>query len=200
MKLIRPIQTRFPSGCGTVCLNLASYNNSPDRSTKSTTSSFNALCVLVNTRFQVLFHSPPGVLFTFPSRYCFTIGHHVVFRLRGWSPHIPTAIPRVPWYSGYSQPVFNFAYRAITVYGAASHPLLLSLTVLYAVLTPEVFLPQVWPLPRSLATTCGISFDFSSSPYLDVSVQAVPFAYLCIQYTMIEHDLNRVSPFGNLRI
>ena len=22
-----------------------------------------------------LFHSPPGVLFTFPSRYCFTIGH-----------------------------------------------------------------------------------------------------------------------------
>ena len=25
---------------------------------------------LVNTGFQVLFHSPPGVLFTFPSRYC----------------------------------------------------------------------------------------------------------------------------------
>src|SRR6185437_1806854 len=24
---------------------------------------------LVGTRFQVLFHSPPGVLFTFPSRY-----------------------------------------------------------------------------------------------------------------------------------
>ena len=24
---------------------------------------------LVSTRFQVLFHSPPGVLFTFPSRY-----------------------------------------------------------------------------------------------------------------------------------
>ena len=28
-----------------------------------------ALCLLVSTRFQVLFHSPPGVLFTFPSRY-----------------------------------------------------------------------------------------------------------------------------------
>src|ERR1044071_2340268 len=25
---------------------------------------------LVGTRFQVLFHSPPGVLFTIPSRYC----------------------------------------------------------------------------------------------------------------------------------
>ena len=28
-----------------------------------------ALSLLVNTGFQVLFHSPPGVLFTFPSRY-----------------------------------------------------------------------------------------------------------------------------------
>ena len=27
------------------------------------------LSLLVSSRFQVLFHSPPGVLFTFPSRY-----------------------------------------------------------------------------------------------------------------------------------
>ena len=46
--------------------------------------------MLVSTRFQVLFHSPPGVLFTFPSRYCSSIGHQVVFRLGGWSPHVPT--------------------------------------------------------------------------------------------------------------
>ena len=45
---------------------------------------------LVNTGFQVLFHSPPGVLFTFPSRYWFTIGHRRVFSLTEWSPHIPT--------------------------------------------------------------------------------------------------------------
>jgi hypothetical protein len=32
------------------------------------------LRLLVSTRFQVLFHSPSGVLFTFPSRYWFTIG------------------------------------------------------------------------------------------------------------------------------
>ena len=50
-----------------MCLNLASHRNSPARSTKSTTSL--ALCLLVSSRFQVLFHSPPGVLFTFPSRY-----------------------------------------------------------------------------------------------------------------------------------
>ena len=32
---------------------------------------------------------------------------------------------------------------------------------------------SVWPHPRSLATTRGISVDFSSSAYLDVSVQRV---------------------------
>ena len=56
-------------------LKLAAYINSPDRSTKSTRSLINELSVLVGTRFQVLFHSPPGVLFTFPSRYCSSIGH-----------------------------------------------------------------------------------------------------------------------------
>ncbi len=45
---------------------------------------------LVGYRFQVLFHSPPGVLFAFPSRYLFTIGHCVVFSLGWWSTRIPT--------------------------------------------------------------------------------------------------------------
>ena len=52
--------------------------------------------------------------------------------------------------------------------------------------TPEKFLFPVWPLSISLATTLEISFDFSSSPYLDVSVQAVSPAYLWIQYTVTE--------------
>ena len=43
--------------------------NSPDRSTKSTRLCFRTLPQFVNTGFQVLFHSPPGVLFTFPSQY-----------------------------------------------------------------------------------------------------------------------------------
>ena len=73
-------------------LNLATYNNSPDHSTKGTTSRLNALCVLVNIKFQVLFHSAPAVLFTFPSRYCSSIGHLVVFRLGRWSSLIPTGV------------------------------------------------------------------------------------------------------------
>jgi hypothetical protein len=36
---------------------------------------FNGLRLFVSARFQDLFHSPSGVLFTFPSRYWFTIGH-----------------------------------------------------------------------------------------------------------------------------
>ena len=52
-------------------------------------SHLNVLHVLVSIRFQVLFHSPPGVLFTFPSQYCSSIGHQVVFRLGGWSPRLP---------------------------------------------------------------------------------------------------------------
>src|SRR4051795_8129276 len=45
---------------------------------------------LLGKRFQVLFHSPPGVLFTFPSRYLSAIGHQEVFRLSGWSRQIHT--------------------------------------------------------------------------------------------------------------
>src|SRR4030095_951284 len=48
------------------------------------------LRLFVCMRFQDLFHSPPGVLFAFPSRYWFTIGRLRVFSLRGWSPHVQT--------------------------------------------------------------------------------------------------------------
>ncbi len=47
------------------------------------------LPLFVSARFQVLFHSPPGVLFTFPSRYWFTIGRRMVLSLGGWSPQLP---------------------------------------------------------------------------------------------------------------
>ena len=49
---------------------------------------YKVLPQLVNTGFQVLFHSPPGVLFTFPSQY-YALSV-VVFSLTGWSPLIPS--------------------------------------------------------------------------------------------------------------
>ena len=66
---LRPIKTRFRFGFRPLVLNLASYRNSLVRSTKSTRSHINVLPPIVSIRFQVLFHSPSGVLFTFPSRY-----------------------------------------------------------------------------------------------------------------------------------
>ena len=47
------------------------------------------LRLLVGDGFQVLFHSPPGVLFTFPSRYWFTIGGGVYLALEGGPPRFP---------------------------------------------------------------------------------------------------------------
>ena len=44
----------------------------------------------------------------------------------------------------------------------------------------------VWALPVSLAATPGIDVSFSSSGYLDVSVQRVPFHTLCIGVWMTE--------------
>ena len=69
-----------------------------------------------------------------------------------------------------------------------------------SVRNPEELSPSVWPPPRSLATTSGISVDVFSCPYLDVSVQGVPRVHLF--YSMHADAVlpHRVSPFGNLRI
>ena len=87
-------------------------------------------------------------------------------------------VSRVWPYSGTRAALAVFIYETLTLFGWPSHAILLTLPVLKAVRTPKVFLLSVCPLPRSLATTYGISFDVSSSPYLDVSVQAVPSIHL----------------------
>ena len=87
-------------------------------------------------------------------------------------------VSRVRRYSGYCLLASFFAYETVTLCGVPSHALQLNFTIHVAVRTPKVFLLSVWPLPRSLATTSGISVDFFSSPYLDVSVQAVTFIRL----------------------
>ena len=148
------------------------------------------LSVLVGTRFQVLFHSPPGVLFTFPSRYWSTIGHRRVFSLGGWSPRVPTGFH----VSGSTRERASRA-RGFRVRG--SHPLRRAFPgpSATAVLCnrAEGLGPLGWPAPqrlmqqrpwaltrawvwagaRSLAATCAISVDFSSFGYLDVSVPQV---------------------------
>ena len=54
---------------------------------------------------QVLFHSPRGVLFTFPSRYWFAIGRWLVFSLGGWALRIQAGfhVSRPTWDAGGSR-------------------------------------------------------------------------------------------------
>ena len=92
---------------------------------------YKVLCLLVNIGFQVLFHSPPGVLFTFPSRYSFTIGHQVVFSLTGWSPLFHTRFPVSRTTLDSTYPNLSFIYWTFTVFGSPSQMILLDLLVVY---------------------------------------------------------------------
>ena len=88
-------------------------------------------------------------------------------------------VSRVRWYSGYSLSVFSFAYGTLTLCGRLSQTFQLDTSDHDASPNPRnPEGPLVWPPPRSLATTCGISVDVFSCPYLDVSVQGVPLIHL----------------------
>ena len=115
-------------------------------------------------------------------------------------PPSSVRIPRVRIYSGYRRPASHFAYMTLTFFGSLSQVILLCSAVLSAVLTPDVLLLPVWPPPRSLATTCGISVDVFSSSYLDVSVRKVPRVRLFYSAHAPRFFITVVSQFGYLRI
>ena len=73
------------------------------------------LPLLVNTGFQVLFHSPPGVLFTFPSRYYALSVTKEYLALGGGPPDFPqgSTCLVVLWI-----PLADFRFRV-----RGSHPL-----------------------------------------------------------------------------
>src|SRR5215510_14689858 len=104
MRLRRPIQTRFRYGFPTR-VNLATHHNSQAHSSKGTRSlHFSPTAEYAPTACRhtvsgTISRPLTGVLFTFPSRYLFAIGHQVVFRLRRWSSRIHTGFlgPRATW-------------------------------------------------------------------------------------------------------
>ena len=119
----RPIRTRFRYGSAFLGLTSPQTVTRGLINQKAHGHSSLELPLLVGTRFQVLFHSPSGVLFTFPSRYWCTIGRQVVFSLGGWSPQIPTGfhVSRGTREHGPRSPLL-FAYGAVTLSGPASQP------------------------------------------------------------------------------
>ena len=109
------------------------------------------------------------MLFTFPSRYWFTIGRQGVLRLGGGSPHVQTGFH-------VSRPT-QAQPSKITCTGLSPSKAALSKAFQFSC-------GRDWPSPRSLATTSGVSVDFLSSGYLDVSVPRVRLVILCIQMTI----------------
>ena len=170
------------------------------------------LRLFVDTRFQFLFHSPPGVLFTFPSRYLFTIGHQEYLALEGGPPSFPrgSSCPVVLRLSAKATPTFylqgsHLLWPAFPCRSIKS----VSLRKAYSPSRGHLYpLPatavayctdRVWALPPSLAATRGISVDFFSSGYLDVSV--LPLASLTpFSARVARHDPCGVAPFGYLWI
>ena len=140
------------------------------------------LLLFVCMRFQVLFHSPPGVLFAFPSQYWFTIGRSRVFSLGGWSPHLQTGCH-------VSRPTFRFLSTTSSTSCKGLSPSMAALPRAFHCLQSY----QKQAAAISLAATFAISVDFFSWSYLDVSVRFVRLMHLWIQ-CMITTLLSRGSP------
>ena len=115
-------------------------------------------------------------------------------------PPVSHRVSRVRRYSGSSLLGLLFAYGALTLCGRPSQTFQLRMFSRDDCPQPQRINPLVWPLPRSLATTYGISVDFSSRSYLDVSVQIVPHVHLFDSMHVTWILSMWVAPFGNPRI
>ena len=82
----------------------------------------------------------------------------------------------VPLYSSKITRVPLYSRKFISVTSKGLSPALVSFSKLF-----KLSKTNYWPSPLSLATTNGVSIDFFSSGYLDVSVLQVHSLHLCIQ-------------------
>ncbi len=145
------------------------------------------LLLFVCMRFQDLFHSPPGVLFAFPSQYWFAIGRSLVFSLGGWSPRLQTEFH-----------VFRPTSRSLSTAESISRKgLSPSVAGLSRPFRYRLAAIDCRALPISLAATFRISVDFFSCGYLDVSVLRVRLRTLCIQMRI--PDCSGEFPHSDIR-
>ena len=145
------------------------------------------LYLLVSSRFQVLFHSPPGVLFTFPSRY-YSLSVTWSYLAFWDGPHffrLDFSCPDVLWIpltlSRFRLRAFH-PLRGNFPVASTTHPDTFSRSVppKYYYLRFGLFQFRSPLLSESL-------FAFFSSGYLDVSVPRVPLIYLSIQYMITRY-------------
>ena len=92
---------------------------------------------LVNTGFQVLFHSPPGVLFTFPSQYYALSVTKEYLALEGGPSDFPQGFSCLAVLWILPLPAV-FMYGAFTLSGLPSQAVPLTDRLTYAVLNPSM--------------------------------------------------------------
>ena len=138
-----------------------------------------ALPQLVNTGFQVLFHSPPGVLFTFPSQYYALSVTEEYLALEGGPSDFPQGFSCLVVLWILLLPIV-FVYGAFTLSDQISQNCSAIDSSTLCSPQPRGARTTVWALSISLAATLEIEVSFFSSGYLDVSVPPVPFHTLWI--------------------
>ena len=169
----------------------------------------------MSARFQVLFHSPPGVLFTIPSRYSSAIGHREVFRrpsglgrftqdstgpvLLGAAPAQPAGFrlrgchplrPPIPGDSA-TRPVQCTAPRRGGDGKNAPQ------TTPRPQPPPGIARARFNHHPLPLATTHGISTPAGTEMFHFPASPPAPYE---LQTRVTPHNGRRVPPFGNPRI
>ena len=127
----------FPTAPHLQCLTLPACTTRRTVLQKVRGSSYKDVPQLVNTGFQVLFHSPPGVLFTFPSQYYALSVTKEYLALEGGPSDFPQGFscPAVLWIL--PLPI-AFMYEALTLSGRASQPVPLTNQLTYAVRNPSM--------------------------------------------------------------
>ena len=89
----------------------------------------------------------------------------------------------VPLYSNKISRVPLYSRTILSITSTGLSPSMVSFSKLF-----KLSKLSCWPSPLSLATTHGVSIDFFSSGYLDVSVLQVHSLYLWIQYK-VTHEV-----------
>lgn len=100
-------------------------------------SSYKDVPQLVNIWFQVLFHSPPGVLFTFPSQYYALSVTKEYLALEGGPSDFPQGFSCLAVLWILPLPIV-FMYGAFTLSGPPSQAVPLTNQLTYAVLNPSM--------------------------------------------------------------
>ena len=125
----RPIQARFHYGFSIHYLNLPLTISRRLILQQARSQTFSRPPTACKFMVSCSFHSPPGVLFTFPSRYCFTIGHSGIFSLTRWSSQIHTGF-HVSHATRDTTLVFKvFDYRIFTFYDVSFQRLRLTYSI-----------------------------------------------------------------------